>query len=273
MSGQDIGATRRFGGSVDFGAAVGDYRKYRAGFPPEFFSALESREWARAGLRALDLGTGTGTVARGLAGLGLRVEALDPSEALLHEAAAIDAEAGVTVAYRAATAERTGADEAAYDLVTAGQCWHWFDRDRAAAEAMRVLKPGGRIVIAHFDWLPLPGNAVEATEALILAHNPGWTMAGGTGLYPDWFADLAGAGFGALESFSFDHAEPYSHTAWRGRIRASAGIRASLSNPAVAAFDAELAALLAARFPEDPLQVPHRVWAVSGVKPPAPGGA
>ncbi len=34
---------------------------------------------------------------------------------------------------------------------------------------------------------------------------------------------------------------------------------------AVAAFDAEHAALLAAEFPEDPLAIPHRVFMVSGV--------
>ena len=42
----------------------------------------------------------------------------------------------------------------------------------AALEARRLLAPSGRLVIAHFDWLPLPGNVVEATEALIKAHNP-----------------------------------------------------------------------------------------------------
>ena len=267
MAGPDIGATRDFGGSVDFGRAAGEYRAHRAGFPDRFFNLVAERNWAVAGMRALDLGTGTGTVARGLARLGLKVEALDPSEALMAEARAQDAEAGVTVAYRIGRAEAPGGPDASLDLITAGQCWHWFERPRAAEEAFRLLKPGGRIVIAHFDWLPLPGNVVAATEDLILRYNPAWTMGGGTGLYPDWFADLAGAGFTGLESFSFDHAQPYGHEAWRGRIRASAGVKASLSAGEVTQFDAELAGLLASRFPEDPMAVPHRVWAVSGVRP------
>ena len=33
------------------------------------------------------------------------------------------------------------------------------------------------------------------------------------------------------------------------------------------AFDAALASLLAEHFPEQPLLVPHRVWAVTGGKP------
>jgi len=47
-----------------------------------------------------------------------------------------------------------------FDVVGAGQCWHWFDRRRAALEARRVLTPGGLMVIASFDWIALPGNVV-----------------------------------------------------------------------------------------------------------------
>lgn len=264
---RDIGRTRDFGRSVDFGRTAQDYGRFRAGFPVAFFDALEARGWIAPGLRALDVGTGTGTVARGLAERGLDVTGTDPAAALLEQARALAAEDGVSVRWRVGRAERHEEPDAAFDLVTAGQCWHWFDRKAAAAEAARVLVPGGRIVIAHFDWLPLPGNMVEATEALILTYNPSWTMGGGTGLYPHWLADLAGAGFGALETFSFDVAQPYTPEAWRGRIRASAGVKASLDEAAIARFDADLADMLATRFPGDTLLVPHRVWAVGGVRP------
>ncbi len=263
---QDHEATRAFGSKVDFGRAASDYRTFRAGFPLAFFEALQARGWIAAGMRALDLGTGTGTVARGLAARGLSVTGIDPSAALLAEAAALDGAAGLSVAYRTGRAESLADPDASVDLVTVGQCWHWFERPRAAAEAARVLVPGGRLVVAHFDWLPRAGNVVEATEALILAVNPAWTLAGGNGLYPDWLRDLAEAGFGSIETFSFDVDVPFSHADWRGRIRASAGIRASLPPEAVERFDIELAAVLAERFPDEPLAVPHRVWAASGIK-------
>ncbi|MCG6122422.1 MAG: class I SAM-dependent methyltransferase [Microvirga sp.] len=263
---QDIASTEAFGRSVDFGKAAVDYRRFRAGFPPEFFDALADRGWIAPGRRALDIGSGAGTVARGLALHGLEVVATDPATALLEQAAELDREAGVTVTYREGRAEAIDEPDAGFDLVTAGQCWHWFDRPRAASEVARVLAPGGRIVIAHFDWLPLPGNVVEATESLILAFNPAWTMGGGAGLYPQWLGDLAGAGFEALETFSFDVAQPYGHEAWRGRIRASAGVKASLDEQAADRFDATLAGILAERFPEEPLLIPHRVWAASGVR-------
>ncbi|MFI4981354.1 MAG: SAM-dependent methyltransferase, partial [Nevskiales bacterium] len=102
--------------------------------------------------------------------------------------------------------------------------------------------------------------------ALILQRNPSWAMAGGCGIHWRWFADLAGAGFVALESFSFDLDQPYSHEAWRGRIRASAGVAASMDAVGVKAFDEAHATLLAERFPDPVLRVPHRVFALIGRK-------
>ena len=53
-----------------------------------------------------------------------------------------------------------------------------FRSGAAAAEAYRVIRPGGRLVIAHFDWIAVPGNVVEATEQLIIKHHPKWALAG-----------------------------------------------------------------------------------------------
>jgi SAM-dependent methyltransferase len=179
---------------------------------------------------------------------------------MLEEAWRLDRVAGVAVHYVEARAESTGLPDAGFDVVSAGQCWHWFERACVAQEVRRLLRPGGRVVIAHFDWLPLAGNVVEATERLIRQHNPGWTLGGGDGLHPRCLTDLGDAGFEGLETFSFDQAVGYSHEAWRGRIRASAGVGASLPPAAVARFDRDLAALLAERFPDDPQAVPHRVF-------------
>jgi SAM-dependent methyltransferase len=252
--------------SIDFGRTAGDYGRHRAGFPADFFARVAPWGIGIAGQELLDLGTGTGTLARGFATRGCRVTGLDPAPELMAQARELDREAHVEVRYVEARAEKTGLALDSFDVITAGQCWHWFSRDAAADEARRLLRANGVLLIAHFDWLPLSGSVVEATEALILAHNPKWRLAGGDGIYGRWFADLSNAGFRGLESFSFDVEQPYSHDAWRGRIRASAGVAASLDKNAVARFDTEHAALLAERFPEQPLRVPHRVFALLGRK-------
>ena len=263
----DADRTFEFGRSVDFGRAAADYRQFRAGFPDSFFEQLRNRGLARASGRALDLGSGTGTVARGLARLGLSVIGLDPAVELLAEARKLDGAAGVRVEYVTGRAEALGFPDASFDLVTAGQCWHWFERTAAGREAARVLTRQGALVIAHFDWLPLDGNVVEATEQLILKYNPAWSMSGGTGIYPEWLGDMARAGLSCLETFSFDTEQAYSHDAWRGRIRASAGVRASLDARRTREFDQELAGMLSSRFSGEPLIIPHRIWAALGVRP------
>lgn len=252
---------------IDFGKTADDYARHRVGFPTALFDRLARFEVGLPGQRILDLGTGTGALARGFARRGAVVTGLDPSAALTAKAAACDRAEGLAIRYVTATAEESGLPDAGFDVVSAGQCWHWFDRPRAAAEVRRLLVPGGHVVIAHFDWLPLAGSVVEATEALIVAHNPGWGAGGHIGMYPQWLPDLQDAGFTELETFSFDVAVPYTHVDWRGRIRASAGVAASLPPDDVARFDEAHAAMLASHFPADPLAVPHRVFAIVGQRP------
>jgi ubiquinone/menaquinone biosynthesis C-methylase UbiE len=64
------------------------------------------------------------------------VTGLDLAPAMLDEARRLDAEAGVRVAYQAGRAEYTGLAAARWDVVCAGQSWHWFDRARAGLEAV-----------------------------------------------------------------------------------------------------------------------------------------
>lgn len=251
----------------DFGRTAADYAQHRAGFPGSFFERLSAFGVGGGEQRVVDLGTGTGTLARGFARRGCHVVGIDPSPAMLEQARLLGESERVAVVYRVASAEATGLPDEYADVVSAGQCWHWFDRPSAALEARRVLKRTGALVIAHLDWLPLRANVVELTERLILTHNPAWRMAGGCGIHPQWLTDVAEAGFTDIESFSYDLVIPYTHEGWRGRIRASAGVSASLPAEAVAVFDAELQALLQQRFPAPNLEVLHRVFAVVSRSP------
>lgn len=250
--------------TVDFGRTASDYAKHRIGFPDRFFDRLFNGGIVTKGDRVLDLGTGTGAVARGLAKRGCLVTGLDRSDVLLEQAKMLAREAGADIRFVQARAEDTALPSASFDVVIAAQCWHWFDREKAALEARRVLVPAGRLISAHFDWLPLPGTVVEATEKLICMHNPAWDAAGGNGVHSWEFTDFASAGFVDIESFSFDVSVPYSREGWLGRIRASSGVAASLPADAVERFNTAHAEMLARDFPADALLIPHRVFAVFG---------
>jgi SAM-dependent methyltransferase len=258
---------------IDFGKTAEDYGRHRAGFPEETFERLERAHVGVPGQRVLDVGAGTGAMARGLAARGALVTVLDPSSTLLDEAERLASEAGLSLDRIVATAERTGLGDASFDAVTAGQCWHWFDRSKAAAELLRVLVPSGTLAIVHFDWIAAPNSVVALSEALIIERTPGVEKAlregpsRGTGIYSPWLEDVTAAGFVDLETFSFDVSTPYTSDAWRGRIRASAFVGASHGAEWVAAFDVEHARRLDAAFPSGRFEAPHRVFALLAHKP------
>ncbi len=253
--------------SPDFGTAADDYARHRQGFPDELYQRLEARGIIAPDRVALDVGTGTGTVARTLAARGLTVSALDPSPELLAKTDELSAREGVAVHTVLGTAEATGLPDAAFDVVLAAQCFHWFDGARAAREMHRLLRPGGHVVIVHNDWINRPGSASLLTRDMYDATGVEWPRAalvGHLGFYPQWTAPLEAAGFRDLESFSFDVDVPYTQEGWVGRIRASAGLRV-MTEAQRGAFEESLAKALAERF-EPVLQVPHRVFALFGRK-------
>jgi SAM-dependent methyltransferase len=252
---------------VDFGRAAGDYAQHRPGFPIAFFDHVKGLGIGVAGKRVLDLGTGTGTLACGFAERGSDVVGLDPSPEMLAQAAKTADDADLSVRWVQGWAEATALLDGEFDVVCAGQCWHWFDRPRAAAEAVRLLRAGGRLLIAYFSYLPLAGGVGEKTEELVLKYHPTWKWAGHDGRHPEFVEELLGAGLRYLTVFEFELPVTFTHESWRGRIRACNGVL-TLPTETIASFDADLARLLAECFPE-PLLVEHRIWGIVAEKPEA----
>ncbi len=254
---------------ADFGRAAADYARFRQGFPPSFFARLSDHRIGGPGQSVLDLGTGTGLLAQAFAAAGARVTGLDRSEALLAEARTASEAAGLEVAYRLGRAEDTGLASAGFDVVAAGTAWHWFDRAAAAREAFRLLRPGGRLLIAHLDWQGRPGNVVDVTARVIDRLSPRRPAGRYTFEFPKWLGALVAAGFADYEDFAYSEALGYGREAWCGRVRASARVAPVMDPQTLARFDAELAAELARHFPEDPLAVDHRIFALILEKPEA----
>lgn len=245
--------------TIDFGRTADDYARHRPGFPDEFFDRLRDLGLAVERRTVVDLGTGTGTLARGFAARGARAIGIDRSTGMLAAAVTLR-DVGTDLHFVRARAEATPLRDVSADLICAGQCWHWFDRAAAAAEVRRVLVPGGHALIAYFSYLPEPGSLGAATEDIVLRYQPGWEWAGKDGRYPEVLADLTAAGLERVAELDYVLDVRFTHESWRGRFRACNGV---LTLPAeqIAAFDRDLARLLAASYPE-PLEVPHRVYAI-----------
>lgn len=112
------------------------------------------RAWAGAApLEALDVGCGTGFLALLLAELGHRVVGVDAAEAMLEQAAAKAIRAGLDVRFQQADAEQLPFGDGVFDLVVERHViWTLPDPATALAEWMRVLRPGGRLVLIEGEW-------------------------------------------------------------------------------------------------------------------------
>ena len=249
-----------------FGAAASDYARYRKGFPPETLDRLEVHGIGMSGQHILDLGCGTGTIARQMAARGCTVVGLDVDPRMLEAAGEMALADGVEADWVEAPAESTGLADGSFDSIVAGQSWHWFNQDEAITEVGRLLAPDGRFAVCGFDWLPLPDTVPGATEALIQVYNPAWDLGGIRNYEPSLLPLLDRVDFKVVVTFRFDLDVVYEEPAWRRRIVASAGI-VNLPPGEAATFDRDLAEMLAERFPGTEVHTPHRVWAIVATPP------
>jgi SAM-dependent methyltransferase len=233
------------GTPIDWGRAAADYAIHRPGPPASFYDRLAVLGVGLPGQRILDLGTGTGVLALEFARRGASVAGIDIAAAQIAAARGLAGEAGLAIDFRIASAEILPFADAAFDRITANQCWLYFDKAKAIAQARRLLSPGGLLVTSHFSWLPRLDPIARASEALILKYNPQWSAADWDGeipAMPRW----ATAEFRLRAMFWYDENIAFTRESWRGRIRANRGVGAALSDSEIAAFDVEHGALLRA---------------------------
>lgn len=101
------------------------------------------------GMRLLDVGTGTGAVARRAARDGAKVVGVDPAAGLVEAARRLAAEEGLDVRFDVGDAESLPYDDSSFDAVASSMGLIFApDHARVAAELARVTRPGGRVAFS-----------------------------------------------------------------------------------------------------------------------------
>lgn len=133
-------ATIRFSNRVD------NYVRYRPGYPPEVLQMLKTECGLSPSHTIADIASGTGIWTRMMLENGNAVYGVEPNadmraagERLLTGFPKFTSVVG--------GAEATTLPDHSMDFVTAAQAAHWFERARARQEFMRILKPGGWLVL------------------------------------------------------------------------------------------------------------------------------
>ncbi len=232
------------GRTIDWGQTSRDYAIFRPGPPPSFFHRLQAMGIGLPRQNILDLGTGTGALAREFAKQESVVSAVDVSKEQIEAAKDLARKDGLSVDFQTAPAEVLPFADGVFDIVTAHQCWLYFDKPKTLAEVARVTKYHGLLVTSHFSWLPREDKIAKASEELILKYNPQWTAADWSGVIPPIPQWAVEAKLTLKGMFYYDEPIPFTREAWRGRIRACRAIGATLSPSEVKAFDHEHEALL-----------------------------
>ena len=227
------------GKAFDWGRTSEDYAKYRDIYPEAFYKKILELGLCIEGQKVLDLGTGTGVLPRNMYKYGAAFIGADISENQIIQARRLSEAAGMNIDYIVASAEEVDFPEKSFDVVTACQCFQYFDKSVVLPKIHKMLKDGGHFCILYLAWLPGESEIAKHSEELVLKYNPSWT-GGGMQRYtigePDWSKDL----YLCDNAETFDLNITFTRETWHGRMKACRGIGASsLSENEIAKWEKE----------------------------------
>ena len=232
------------GKAFDWGKTSEFYAKYRDIYPDQFYQKVADRGLCVKGQKVLDLGTGTGVLPRNMYKFGAEWTGTDISPEQIEQAKKLSEEAGMNIDYQTVSAEKLDFPDESFDVITACQCFWYFDHEKVAPEFSRILKKDGKLVILFMAWLPYEDKIAGMSEDLVRKYSPTWS-GGGETVHPIFIPEVM------CDYFDMDYHEeyklkvPFTKESWHGRMIACRGVGASLSPDELAKWDAEHRALLA----------------------------
>jgi ubiquinone/menaquinone biosynthesis C-methylase UbiE len=131
-----------------FASTAKYYATYRPGYPAVVLARVRAAFGLDGTGRLLDLGCGTGELARPLHAGFEEVVGVDSSPEMVAEARRQSEQAGITnIRWLCAPAEEISDRLGGFRLVTLGSSFHWMRRDEVLEKAYDLLEPGGGVAI------------------------------------------------------------------------------------------------------------------------------
>jgi SAM-dependent methyltransferase len=227
------------GHGFDWGRTSEDYAKFRDIYPPVFYQKLLELGLCTKGQTVLDIGTGTGVLPRNMYKHGAGFTGADISENQIKQAKRLSREAGMDISFIVSSAEEIQFPDGCFDVVTACQCYVYFDKNVIFPKIHKMLKENGFFCILYMAWLIEDSEIAAKSEDLVLKYNPSWS----DGRLKRFTYDLpqeAKGLFSVADSFTYDLPVKFTRESWHGRIRACRAIGASsLSQREIHEFERE----------------------------------
>lgn len=236
------------GRAFDWGKTSEDYARFRDIYPQEFYDRIIERGLCTNGQSVLDMGTGTGVLPRNMYRYGAKWTGTDISENQIEQARLLSK--GMDIDYYAFSAEDLSFPDSSFDVITACQCFWYFDHEQIMPKLYQMLKPGGRILVLYMAWLPFEDMIAEASEKLVLKYNPDWSGAGET-LHPIFIPECYSDKFELVYHDEYKLNVHFTAQSWNGRMKACRGVGASLTQEETDAWEREHIKLLSEIAPEE----------------------
>ncbi len=200
-----------------FSSRVTNYVRYRPAYPAAVLDVLKSECGVSTASLIADIASGTGIFTRTLLENGSRVFGVEPNDEM-RKAGEKLLRAYPNFTSVAGTAEATTLADHSVDLITAAQAAHWFDRERARREFIRIGKPACWTALLWNERRTASTPFLHAYEQLLVTY--------GTD-YQDVRSERTTA---QIETFfapsrfqlrSFDYAQHFDYAALEGRLLSS----------------------------------------------------
>ena len=238
------------GQSFDFGKTSSEYAKYRDIYPKQMYDRLYELGVGKRGTKWLDIGTGTGVLPRAMAHYGAEIIGTDLSDNQISQAQMLS-KSLKNITYKACPAEKMSFPEKSFDVITACQCFWYFEPSLIVTKIKAMLRDGGMFVKIYMEFLeddPIAGRSAQLVRKL----NPDWNS--GTAA----LKDLKTHYFDNPHEEVFDADIEFSRESWHGRMNSCRGVLASMDAPTFARFEKEHLQMLS-EFSES-FTVKHRIY-------------
>ena len=236
------------GKGFDWGKVSSEYAKYRDIYPKEFYQKILDLGLCKDGQKVLDLGTGTGVLPRNMYSYGAKWTGTDISEEQIQQARKLSK--GMDIDYFAEATENLDFPEETFDVITACQCFWYFDHKNVVSNLYRMLKPNGKLLVLYMAWLPCEDKIAGKSEELVLKYSPNWSGAGET-FHPIQIPDCYKSAFDMIYHEEYYLNVHFSRDTWNGRMKACRGVGASLSKEELEAWESEHLKMLLEIAPEE----------------------
>lgn len=204
-----------------------DYAKFRDVYPQKFYQKIIERNLCLGGQSILDIGTGTGVLPRNMYKYGAKWTATDISENQIEQAKILSKD--MDIDYYTVATEDISFPDGSFDVITACQCFWYFNHKRVMPNLYHMLKDGGSVLILYMAWLPFEDKIAGASENLVLKYNPKWSGAGET-IHQIDIPDCYKENFELVYHDEYPIKVPFTRESWNGRMKACRGIGASLTD-------------------------------------------